>query len=50
VKSADPSLFAALKRIGDREFGSCTITGMTLKKSTLTPGGPMYEDLLEVQW
>jgi 2'-5' RNA ligase len=50
VKSPDPSLFAALKRIGGREFGSCTISGMTLKKSTLTPRGPVYEDLLEVKW
>ncbi|MGB7787285.1 RNA 2',3'-cyclic phosphodiesterase [Methanoregula sp.] len=50
VKSLDPSLFAALKRIGDRGFGSCTIAGMTLKKSTLTPQGPLYEDLLEVTW
>jgi 2'-5' RNA ligase len=50
IKSADPSLFAALKRIGDREYGSCMITGMTLKKSTLTPRGPVYEDLLEVKW
>ena len=50
IKSADPSLFAALKRIGDRGFGSCTIAGMTLKKSTLTPQGPVYEDLLEVKW
>ncbi|MGA2917244.1 RNA 2',3'-cyclic phosphodiesterase [Methanoregula sp.] len=50
VKSPDPSLFAALKRIGDREFGSCMIAGITLKKSTLTPQGPVYEDLLEVTW
>jgi RNA 2',3'-cyclic 3'-phosphodiesterase len=50
VKSLDPSLFAALKRIGDQGFGSCTIAGMTLKKSTLTPQGPLYEDLLEVTW
>jgi RNA 2',3'-cyclic 3'-phosphodiesterase len=50
VKSADPSLFAALKRIGDREYGSCTVAGMTLKKSVLTPQGPVYENLLEVTW
>jgi RNA 2',3'-cyclic 3'-phosphodiesterase len=50
VKSTDPSLFAALKRIGDREFGRCMITGMVLKKSTLTPAGPVYENLLEVPW
>jgi 2'-5' RNA ligase len=50
VKSPDPTLFAALDRIGDREYGSCTITGMTLKESTLTPYGPRYKDLLEVTW
>jgi 2'-5' RNA ligase len=50
IKSTDPSLFAALKRIGDREYGSCTISGMTLKKSTLTPRGPVYENMLEVKW
>jgi 2'-5' RNA ligase len=26
------------------------IHGMKLKKSTLTPRGPLYEDLLEVKW
>jgi RNA 2',3'-cyclic 3'-phosphodiesterase len=50
IKSTDPSLFAALKRIGDRGFGSCTISGMSLKKSTLTPQGPVYDNLLEVKW
>jgi RNA 2',3'-cyclic 3'-phosphodiesterase len=50
VKSPDPSLFAAISQLGNREYGSCTISGLKLKKSTLTPRGPVYEDLLEVTW
>ena len=50
VKSPDPSLFAAITRLDNREYGSCTISGLKLKKSTLTPQGPVYEDLLEVAW
>jgi len=50
VKSPDPSLFAALRQLGGRRYGCCTISGLKLKKSTLTPRGPVYEDLLEVKW
>ncbi|MDD1685617.1 RNA 2',3'-cyclic phosphodiesterase [Methanoregula sp.] len=50
VKSPDPSLSAALDRLRGRNYGSCMVTGMKLKKSTLTPRGPVYEDLLEVPW
>lgn len=50
VKSPDPSLFAAISQLDTRKYGSCRITGMKLKKSTLTPRGPVYEDLLEVPW
>jgi 2'-5' RNA ligase len=50
VKSPDPSLFAVLSQLGTREYGSCTISGLKLKKSTLTSRGPVYEDLLEVTW
>ena len=50
VKSPDPSLFAALIQLKDREYGSCRISGLKLKKSTLTPHGSIYEDLLEVKW
>ena len=50
VKYPDPSLFAAIGQLSDRKYGSCTISGMKLKKSTLTPHGPVYEDLLEVKW
>jgi 2'-5' RNA ligase len=50
VKTFDPSLFEALKSLGSKTYGDCTITSMKLKKSTLTPQGPVYEDLLEVAW
>jgi 2'-5' RNA ligase len=48
VKSFDPSLIPALRQAGVEEFGSCTVTSWQLKKSTLTPQGPVYETLLEV--
>ncbi len=50
VKDFDPSLFSALKNLEGKEYGECRITGIRLKKSTLTPRGPVYEDLLEVAW
>jgi len=50
VKSPHPSLFSALNNLKDRSYGSCTIFGIKLKKSTLLSQGPVYEDLLEVKW
>lgn len=50
VKENDPSLFKALDQLKGKTYGSCTVTGLKLKESTLTPRGPVYEDLLEVTW
>ena len=50
VKRSDPSLLPAVNRLKERIAGSCVITGFRFKKSTLTPQGPIYEDLLEVTW
>jgi 2'-5' RNA ligase len=50
VKSMDPSLFPALGILDGNSYGSCRISGVKLKKSTLMPQGPVYEDLLEVKW
>jgi 2'-5' RNA ligase len=50
VKSPDPSLFTVLNSLKDKTYGSCPILGIKLKKSTLLPQGPVYEDLLEVKW
>jgi 2'-5' RNA ligase len=48
VKVPDPSLFTVLRTMDKTDYGDCIIRGMKLKKSTLTPRGPVYEDLLEV--
>jgi 2'-5' RNA ligase len=48
VKSYHPDLDDALKQLKGREFGSCKVERIILKKSTLTPSGPIYEDLMEV--
>ncbi|MGA2912237.1 MAG: RNA 2',3'-cyclic phosphodiesterase [Methanoregula sp.] len=50
VKSPDPSLFSALKVLEKISYGCCTIRGMVLKKSTLLPHGPVYEDLQVFKW
>lgn len=50
VKEPDPSLLAVLGTLGGATYGTCTIRGMKLKKSTLTPRGPIYEDILGVKW
>jgi 2'-5' RNA ligase len=49
VKRFDPSLLPVLKTLVSEEFGSCAVSCIKLKKSTLTPQGPVYEDLLEVK-
>jgi 2'-5' RNA ligase len=49
VKRFDPSLLSVLKNLASEEFGSCPVSCIRLKKSTLTPQGPVYEDLLEVK-
>jgi 2'-5' RNA ligase len=50
VKSPDPSLLRVIRSLDAGTYGGCVIGGMKLKKSTLTPQGPVYEDLLEVAW
>ena len=50
VKVPDPSLFPIIRTLDRTTYGDCMIRGMKLKKSTLTPRGPVYEDLLEVAW
>jgi RNA 2',3'-cyclic 3'-phosphodiesterase len=50
VKSPHPSLFSSLDQLRGRAYGTCRVSGMKLKKSTLTPRGPVYDDLLEVKW
>jgi 2'-5' RNA ligase len=50
VKEADPSLFRCLEELKGAPCGGCTIAGLKLKKSTLTPRGPVYEDITGVTW
>lgn len=50
VKEADPSLFRCLEELGGAPCGNCIIAGFKLKKSTLTPRGPVYEDIVDVTW
>ena len=48
VKRPDASLIPVLRSLAGEEFGSCSVRSIKLKKSTLTPEGAIYEDLLEV--
>lgn len=50
IKDYDPSLMPIITSLKGNEYGECMITGLKLKKSTLTQRGPVYEDLLEVRW
>lgn len=50
IKTLHPSLLSMLNTLNDKSYGSCTISGLKLKKSTLLSQGPIYEDLLEVTW
>jgi len=43
-----PGVLSLLERLRDYEFGEVFIDKLKLKKSTLTPQGPIYEDLLIV--
>lgn len=52
VKKADLQMLKYLQHLvlsnEDTVFGSFKVTKIVLKKSTLTPKGPIYEDLLEI--
>jgi 2'-5' RNA ligase len=50
VRMANPSLFRCLEELKDAPCGYCLVTGLKLKKSTLTSRGPVYEDIAEVAW
>ena len=50
VKRFDPSLLLQIRAVAQATFGTCTVNGFSFKKSTLTPGGPVYENIMEVRW
>ncbi|MDD1673438.1 MAG: RNA 2',3'-cyclic phosphodiesterase [Methanomicrobiales archaeon] len=49
VKRPHLSLIPALKHLSQKHLGEGEAIGIRLKKSTLLPSGPLYEDLLEVR-
>ncbi len=48
VRQFDTTLISCLRNLPPDEFGTCRVRAFQLKKSTLTPQGPLYETLLEV--
>jgi len=50
VKRFDPSLLPQIRAVAQATFGTCTVNGFSFKKSTLTPTGPVYENIMEVRW
>jgi 2'-5' RNA ligase len=50
VRQHDRSLETAIRPHAGRPFGQCLIDRFSLKKSILTPKGPVYETIKEVAW
>jgi RNA 2',3'-cyclic 3'-phosphodiesterase len=50
VRQHDRSLETAIRPHAERPFGQCLIDRFSLKKSVLTPKGPVYETIKEVAW
>lgn len=42
------SLITMIERMKEEEFGTQKVRSLKVKKSTLTPSGPIYKDLIEV--
>ena len=49
VKEYVPELQAKLAALKELDFGSCEIAAVSLKKSVLTPSGPIYSTLHRVE-
>lgn len=49
VKEYSPALLPKITGIKERDFGTCEISAVLLKKSVLTPAGPIYSTLHRVQ-
>jgi len=43
------ALYSAIAALSDREFGSMTVDSIRLKKSVLTPKGPVYSTIHEMK-
>lgn len=48
VKEYSPALLPRIAGIKERNFGECSISAILLKKSVLTPSGPIYSTLHRV--
>lgn len=48
VRRNHASLKKQVDQLAERDYGSYEVGSFTLRKSTLTPKGPIYEELLEV--
>lgn len=49
VRDFHPDLPGIIHPLSDRDFGEGVIDRIVLKKSTLTPRGPVYQDITEVR-
>ena len=47
VKEYSPALQPKIAAIKERDFGTCEISSVLLKKSVLTPSGPIYTTLYQ---
>ncbi|MDD4127436.1 MAG: RNA 2',3'-cyclic phosphodiesterase [Methanomicrobium sp.] len=50
IKEWDSSLIPAIKLFENEDICEYDVCGFKLKKSTLTPTGPIYEDIMEVSF
>lgn len=50
IKTYHPSLKMIIRSISNENIGQFEVSGIKLKKSTLTPQGPVYEDIMEVSF
>ncbi len=50
VRTSDQSLIAQIRSVPAGPLGTCRVEGFVFKKSTLTPQGPVYENIMEVGW
>ena len=50
IKTYHPSIKPLIKSLSDENLGKFEVSGIKLKKSTLTPQGPVYEDIMEVSF
>ncbi|MBO7388113.1 MAG: RNA 2',3'-cyclic phosphodiesterase [Methanomicrobium sp.] len=50
IKEYHPSPMPIVKGLGDEDVAEFEITGFSLKKSVLTPKGPIYSDIMRVDF